>query len=274
MTIRVGISGWTYAPWRGTFYPAGLRQRRELAYVAERMNSVEVNGSFYALQRRSSYESWAAAVPLDFVFAVKGGRFLTHLKKLVDVETPLANFFAAGLLALGPRLGPVLWQLPATHVFDPERLEAFCAQLPRTTGAAATLAQGHDHRVTADHAYTQAPQPEQRLQHVLEPRHESFRSAACTELLRRHGIGLVLSDNPGQWPIFDEVTADLVYVRLHGHEQLYASGYRDSELDAWAERIRAWAATGLDVYVYCDNDAKVRAPYDAMGLVARLGLQT
>ena len=273
MAIRIGISGWTYPPWRGTFYPPGLVHRRELGYVAERLNSVEVNGSFYSLQRPSSYATWASSVPADFVFAVKGGRFITHLKKLADVESPLANFFASGPLALGRQLGPVLWQLPKTFVFDADRLSRFLTLLPTTLGAAAEMASRHDTRLASDRALTETSHPTQPLRHALEARHESFRDPACLDLLRRHGVALVVSDNPGLWPVFDEVTADFGYVRLHGHEQLYASGYDADALDAWAGRVRGWAGRGLDVYVYCDNDAKVRAPYDAIGLMERLGVK-
>ena len=268
--IRVGISGWTYEPWRGTFYPAGLPVRRQLGYVAERMTSVEVNGSFYALQRPTSYATWASQVPEDFVFAVKGGRFITHLKKLVDVGTPLANFFASGILALGTRTGPVLWQFPASLRYQPERFEAFLALLPQTCADAAVLAGRHDAKVPDDRALTTAPDPSLPLRYAFEVRHESFRDPSFSALLRAYDAALVVSDNPGLWPVFDEVTADFVYVRLHGHEQLYASGYDDASLDRWEGRVRGWADAGADVYVYCDNDAKVRAPYDAMNLLARL----
>ncbi len=270
--IRIGISGWTYAPWRGTFYPKGLVHRRELSYVSERMNSVEINGSFYSLQRPTSYQAWAAAVPDDFVFAVKGPRFITHLKKLNDIDAPLANFFASGMLALQHKQGPILWQLPPNLGFDVERMRAFFSRLPRTAGAAAELAAGHDKKVPTDRALTTTERPQHRLRHVVEVRHETFRSRQFYDVLREHEIGLVLADNPGQWPIIEEVTADLMYVRLHGHEELYASGYSDQALDEWAARIRSWADQGHDVFVYCDNDAKVRAPYDAMGLLDRLGL--
>lgn len=273
MTVRIGTSGWTYPPWRGEFYPPGLPHRRELAYVAERMNSVEINGSFYALQRPSSYRAWAEAVPADFEFAVKGGRFITHMKKLAGVEAPLANFFASGVLALEGRLGPLLWQLPPTLGFDPARLESFFAQLPRTLGEAAGLAARHDGRLAGDRVLAETSRPEHPIRHVLEVRHESFRRAECYALLRRHEVALVLADNPGKWPIIEEVTSPLMYVRLHGHQELYASGYTEPELDTWADRIRGWVSAGLDVYVYCDNDAKVRAPFDAMGLMSRLGLQ-
>jgi uncharacterized protein YecE (DUF72 family) len=270
--VRIGISGWTYAPWRGRFYPRGLGQRNELAYVAERMNSVEINGSFYSLQRRSSYEAWGAAVPDNFIFSVKGGRFITHMKKLAGIETPLANFFASGVLALGRKLGPILWQLPPNLGFDPDRLEAFFHLLPRTTGGAAAIAVDHDQRVPADRALTATADPAQPIRHAVEVRHETFRTNEFYELLRRQQIALVVADSPGKWPFIEEITSDFMYVRLHGHDELYTSGYSDESLDEWARKTRNWVAAGQDVYIYCDNDAKVRAPYDAMGLMQRLGL--
>jgi uncharacterized protein YecE (DUF72 family) len=268
--VRIGISGWTYAPWRGAFYPRGLPHRRELAYVAERMNSVEVNGTFYALQRPTSFATWAEQTPDDFVFAVKGGRFITHLKKLSEVEVPLANFLASGVLALGRKLGPMLWQLPPTLGFDARRMASFFAILPRTTGEAAALAVGHDQRITPDRELVTTAVPEHPLRHCVEVRHETFRSPAFYDLLREHEIALVVADNPGRWPILDEQTAAFTYVRLHGDTELYASGYSDEALDRWAAKISEQLDAGQDVYVYCDNDAKVRAPYDAMGLLQRV----
>jgi len=273
VTVRIGISGWTYPRWRGTFYPRGLPQREELRYAAERMNSVEINGSFYSLQRRSSFEAWAACVPQDFVFAVKGGRFITHMKKLSGIETALANFFASGVLALDQKLGPILWQLPPNLGFNADRMQAFFAQLPGTAGSAAKIADDHDRRVPDDHALTKAQHPRHRLRHAIEVRHESFRTPEFYKLLSRHKIALVVADNPGKWPIITEITTDLMYVRLHGHDQLYASGYSDRELDQWATKIRSWVERGCDVYLYFDNDAKVRAPFDAMSLMDRLGVR-
>lgn len=266
--VRVGISGWTYPPWRGTFYPKGLRQKDELAYVAERMSSVEINGTFYALQRPESFRSWREQTPDGFCFAVKGGRFITHMKKLADVETPLANFFASGVLALGPTLGPLLWQLPPTLGFDADRLAAFFDLLPRSTSAAADLARGHDQRVDG-RALTEA-EHEQPLRHALEVRHGSFVDAGLPELLREHDIGLVVADTAGRWPLLREVTSDFAYVRLHGDTELYASGYDAKALDGWAELVRGWAEAGSEVHVYFDNDAKVRAPVDAIALSERL----
>jgi uncharacterized protein YecE (DUF72 family) len=272
--IRVGISGWRYPPWRGVFYPQGLPQRRELEYASNRLNSLEINGSFYALQRPESYQAWSAATPPDFVFAVKGGRFITHLKKLRGVDSALANFFASGVLALGPKLGPFLWQLPPTLGLDVARLEEFFALLPRTTTEAAALAQGHDELVEGrSWTTTDADRP---LRHCLEVRHASFageRLPQFLDLLRRCGIGLVVADTAGKWPFLTEVTSDLVYVRLHGDAELYASGYDEEALDRWAVRVCDWAARGLDVHVYFDNDLKVRAPFDAISLSRRLGIE-
>jgi uncharacterized protein YecE (DUF72 family) len=265
---RVGISGWTYPPWRGVFYPKKLPHRRELEFVAERLSTVEINGSFYSLQRPSSYRSWYQQTPGGFVFAVKGGRFITHMKKLSDVETPLANFFASGLLGLGDKLGPVLWQLPPTLGFDAERLANFFALLPRSTGEAMWLARRHDERMK-DRALLDVD-VDRPLHHALEVRHKSFLDPAFTALLRRHGIALVVADTAGKWPLIREVTAPIGYVRLHGDVELYTSGYTDEGLDAWAATIRAWTAAGHDVYVYFDNDVKVRAPFDAMALAERL----
>ncbi len=267
--VRVGTSGWRYKGWRGDFYPSGLRQRDELAYLAERLTGVEVNGSFYSLQRPSSYATWAAQVPADFAFAVKGGRFITHMRRLVDVETPLANFFASGVLALGDKLGPILWQLPARLPFDEQRLTTFFDLLPRTTETAAELAARHDDKVAADRAWTEAL-VSAPIQHALEPRHESFHAPLAREVLRRNGIALVVSDSAGTWPQFDDVTADLVYVRLHGATELYHSGYSITELTWWAGRARGWAQDGLDVHVYFDNDARGHAPHDARTLLALL----
>jgi uncharacterized protein YecE (DUF72 family) len=284
--VRVGTSGWIYPPWRRVFYPEGLVQRRELTYLAERLDTVEINGSFYSLQRASSYRTWAERTPEDFVFAVKGGRFVTHMKKLRGVEEALANFFASGLLALGPKLGPVLWQLPPNLRYDPERLEGFLAQLPHTTTAAAALAGGHTDRVPEPWTETDAERP---LRHAMEVRHPSFRDPAFVAQLRRHRVALVVADTAGTFPRLDDVTADLVYVRLHGDTELYASGYTAEALDRWGARVRAWAdgeapvtgdtvapddpppeaPRGRDVVVYFDNDAKVHAPFDAMAMRER-----
>ena len=206
---HIGISGWRYAGWRGVFYPRGLPQRRELAHVGERLTSVEVNGSFYSLQRPSSWRAWAAEVPEDFVFAVKGPRFVTHMKKLVDVEAPLGTFLASGVLSLGDRLGPLLWQLPPNLGFHPDRLSAFFDLLPRTTADAASYAAAHHDASKLKEPADTATPADRPLRHVLEVRHRSFRTAEFCELLRAHGIGMVVADSAGTWPMFDEVTSDV-----------------------------------------------------------------
>jgi len=270
--VRVGISGWRYPAWRGTFYPPGLPQREELAWAASRLTSIEVNGSFYSLQRPSSYTAWREETPEDFAFAVKGGRFITHLKKLAGVETALANFFASGVLALGPKLGPVLWQLPPTLGYDPDRLAAFFDQLPRTQDEAAALARGHDDKLADDRVLAAALPGcgARRVRHALEVRHHSFTHPDVPGLLRRHDVALVVADTAGRWPVLEQVTSDLVYVRLHGDQELYTSGYTPEALERWAAKVRGWAAAGADVVVYFDNDAKVRAPVDAQALIALL----
>ncbi|MDQ2751210.1 MAG: DUF72 domain-containing protein [Actinomycetota bacterium] len=266
--VRVGISGWTYPPWRTVFYPKGLPHRAELGYAASQLSSIEINGSFYSLQLPSSYRTWHDQTPEDFVFSVKGGRFITHMKKLRDPEVPLANFFASGVLALRAKLGPILWQLPPSLGFDADRLAAFFARLPRSTGEAAWLARHHDDRLK-DRALIDTDE-DRPMRHSLEVRHNSYLTPAFTDLLREHHIAVVVADTAGKWPLIREVTADFVYVRLHGDQELYTSGYSDEALDSWATLIRTWTADGRAGYVYFDNDAKVHAPFDARALADRL----
>lgn len=282
--VRIGISGWTYPPWRGVFYPEGLPQKKELSYAAEAFSSIEINGTFYSLQKPESFQKWAAETPADFVFSVKAPRYITHIRRLKEAEAPLANFLASGLLALGPKLGPILWQLPPNFRFDPERLERFLALLPRDSGAALDVAHHHDARM-AGRNWLEIDQV-RPLRHALEIRHESFRTPEFIDLLRKFEVALVCADTP-RWPRLMDETADFIYCRLHGAEELYASGYDDQALDEWAARIRAWREgrkpphsdrvtprpardIPRDVYVYFDNDVKVRAPFDARRLRERL----
>nr|MCW2727244.1 hypothetical protein [Aeromicrobium sp.] len=267
-TVRIGISGWRYPPWRGVFYPKGLPQRAELEHASRAVSTIEINGSFYSLQRPESYRTWYEQTPDDFLFSVKGGRFITHMKKLADVEVPLANFFASGVLGLEDKLGPFLWQLPPMLGFDADRLARFFELLPRSTTAAAELARGHDERLDGRALVeTTADRP---LRHCLEVRHASFLGPELLPLLRQHGIGIVVADTAGKWPLIREVTADFAYVRLHGDEELYTSGYSERALDEWAALLRGWAEQGHDVYAYFDNDVKVHAPFDAIALTRRL----
>ena len=284
--IRVGISGWTYGPWRGNFYPLGLPHSGELSYASREFDTIEINGTFYALQRPDSFARWYDDTPEGFVFTVKGPRFVTHLRRLREIETPLANFFASGLLRLEEKLGPLLWQFPPSFRFDTVRLDHFFALLPRDTEAACALAGRHSEWL-AGRAWTLAGS-RRELRHAIEIRHQSFVDPAFVALLRRHRVALVFADSVS-WPYAEDVTADFLYLRLHGSEELYASGYSDEALDHWAARIRLWAdGSGpddarliapdtdparrgpRDVFVYLDNDAKVRAPVDARGLRARV----
>lgn len=283
--LRVGISGWTYGPWRGSFYPEDVTQKRELEFASRQMNSIEINGSFYSLQTPASYQKWYEQTPADFVFAVKAGRYITHMKRLKDVEKPLADFLASGVLKLEEKLGPMLWQFPPNMQFDAGKFEAFFEMLPRDTETAAKIARGHDAWMKG-RVYTKT-QEKRRMRHAVEVRHPSFADAKFVELLRRHGIAWVFADTAGKWPYAEDVTADFVYARLHGDKELYVSGYTDEALDWWAARLKAWmkgkepgdakrvdgkarAAKQRDAYVYFDNDVKVRAPFDAMNLYARL----
>jgi uncharacterized protein YecE (DUF72 family) len=283
--IRIGISGWRYALWRGVFYPKDLPQRCELAYAGKIFSAVEINGTFYSLQRPESFARWAAETPPDFCFAVKGARYITHMLRLRNVAVPLANFFASGVLHLGPKLGPILWQLPPNFRFDPDRVEAFFRLLPRDTGAALSLARRHGPRLKGrSWLRTDARRP---IRHALEIRHDSFVDPRFVALLRRHNVALVCADTV-EWPRLMDVTADFVYCRLHGSEELYASGYSSHALSRWARRIVTWSTGGevedgrkagksaarrrarRDVYVFFDNDRKVRAPVDAQQLGRRV----
>lgn len=283
--VRIGTSGWSYDGWRGDFYPPDLKRGRELEYMSRRLDSVEVNGSFYSLLRPETYESWYDQVPAGFVFAVKGSRFITHNKKLADVETPLANFFASGVLALRDRLGPIVWQVSEALRFEAGRVEAFLAMLPHDMEEAVRLARRHDSRVEG-RSYLRMDN-NHRIRHAIEVRNESFLVPEFARVARRTGTAIVFSD-AADWPYIEEISAGFIYARLHGHAKTYASGYSESSLDAWAGRIRTWhkgqqradAPTitdrkpperkARDVYVYFDNDQRGRAPHDAAGLIDRV----
>lgn len=314
----VGISGWNYPPWRGVFYPPGLRHADELAYAGASFDGIEINGSFYSLKRPETYSAWHDATPKGLVFAVKGSRYVTHMLKLRNCETALANFFASGVLALAEKLGPILWQLPPQLHFDAERLEAFFQLLPKSVPEAEALAARHDARLdgrslirapagaprTSKRGGLRASVRARRIRHTIEVRHESYRCPEFIRLLRKHRVACCVADTAGVHPQLEDVTADFVYVRLHGGQELYVSGYDEPAISYWAERIRAWqtgsqpedaaladprgaarntasrstgapsrsvtARTGRDVYVFFDNDVKVRAPFDALALRAAL----
>ncbi|MES2222376.1 MAG: DUF72 domain-containing protein [Acidobacteriota bacterium] len=283
--VRIGISGWTYPPWRGVFFPKGLSQKRELEYAAGIFRTIEINGTFYSLQRPSSYQSWADRTPEDFIFSVKGPRYITHMLRLRQVEAPLANFFASGVLKLGAKLGPILWQLPPNFQFSMGMVDEFLTLLPRTTEQAVELGKLHDGKVEGrTFLQTDRSRP---IRHALEIRHPSFVVPEFIALLRRHKVALVCADAV-EWPRLMDVTANFVYCRLHGSKVLYSSGYSPTAIQEWACRVHAWARGGessdgdyaspkratkcakRDVFIYFDNDAKVRAPRDAKRLQARV----
>lgn len=264
--VWIGTSGWAYKNWHGPFYPAGVTRKQELAYIAQRLPSVEINGTFYSLTRPEHCDAWRAQVPKDFTFAVKGSRFITHMLKLGNVEAAMANFFASGILRLGRQLGPLLWQLPAMVHFDEQRASRFLANLPVKMADAEAWAQKHDAR-TEGRAAVVAPDGRRlRLRHALEVRHESWLSSSALELLSSHDVALVTADTAGRFPFSLVRTASFAYVRLHGSSELYSSGYTPDEIAQWAAQIRTWQQGGADVYVYFDNDAKVHAPTDAIAL--------
>ena len=264
--VLIGISGWRYAPWRGVFYPKGLPQKRELEYASRELPTIEINGSFYSLQKPAYYAAWDRATPEGFVFSVKGSRFITHMLKLKEPERAMARFFGSGLLGLGPKLGPILWQFPQQFPFDEERFRRFLELLPGDAREAEKLSRRHDELQPGGEARESS-----KLRYAVEIRHDSYRDKRFFELLRRRNAALVVADTAGKWPYLEERTAEFMYVRLHGDVELYASGYSDAALNRWADRIPAWMKRG-DVYCYFDNDAKVKAPFDAMTLMGKLGI--
>lgn len=278
--VRIGTSGWSYDEWRGGFYPDGLAHRRELEFAARRFDTLEINGTFYGLTKPSACRKWYEAAPAGFRYSVKGSRFITHTKRLVGVESALANFFASGILELREKLGPILWQLPPDLRLDASRLDGFLDMLPHDTTEAAGLARGHDDRIDE---VSFGDGVNHRLRHVLEFRHESFLQTETASIARRHGVALAFSHS-SEWPYVEEVTAGFVYLRLHGPGEVYASPYGEESLSDWADRIGVWRDAGepgdairisdlspprrkeRDVYVYFDNDVHGYAPAEATRL--------
>ena len=279
------MSGWRYDEWRGTFYPDKLAQRRELEFASRQLNSIELNGTFYSTQRPNSFQTWRKETPDDFVFAIKGSQFITHIRKLENVETALANFLAQGMLCLGKKFGPILWQLPPNFSIDLKRLEIFFKLLPRTQKQAAAYARQRDEWMSS-RSWLEVEE-DLPLHHAVEIRHKSFAIPEYISLLRENNIALVVADSV-KWPCMMDVTADIVYCRLHGSEKLYPNGYTAESIDVWARRVIAWSRgeevtdftrihpdagpkrDSRDVFVYFDDDVKVRAPFDAMSLSARI----
>lgn len=285
--IRIGISGWRYTPWRGSFYPKGLIQRLELRFASRAVTSIEINGSFYALQTPERYANWYADTPDDFIFSVKAPKFITHERRLRDIEEPMANFMASGLFQLKEKLGPILWQFPPSFKYDEALFRDFLQLLPQDGKAAKQRASQHDpERFVNGSVDIPAKQP---LRHTIEIRHDSFVNEGFIELLREFKAALVVADTAGRWPYMEDITSDFVYMRLHGDTELYRSGYSPEALARWQSRISAWSrgqqphdarviATApptlpaRDVYCYFDNTDKLWAPRDARDLLKNLGL--
>lgn len=286
--IYIGISGWRYAPWRGVFYPKELAQKNELEFASRALPTIEINGSFYALQRPESYAAWYDATPANFVFSVKGNRYITHILRLRDIDGPLANVFASGVFNLREKLGPFLWQFPPSFRYDAELVEHFLSLLPRDTEQALALARKREPKMKGRSRL--AIDQNRPLRHAMEIRHHSFVDESFVALLRKYQVALVVADTAEKWPYQEDVTSDFMYLRLHGEKELYASGYTKEALERWAARIRAWStgsqpedaklisqtappkSASRDVYCYFDNDVKVKAPFDAKRLIEKLGL--
>lgn len=285
--IRIGISGWRYTPWRDNFYPKGLRQKDELHFASRAVNSIEINGSFYGLQSPQRYGNWYADTPDNFVFSVKAPRYVTHIKRLRDVEIPIANFFASGPLQLKDKLGPILWQFPPSFKFNPELFDSFLALLPTDTQAAHRMAGHHNSEVKQPD--TETPE-KNHLRHCVEIRNESFRTDEFIKLLRHYKVALVIADTAGRWPQLEDITSDFIYMRLHGDTELYNSGYSDSALERWYQRMHRWsqgsqpddpklvsdqappARKSRDLFCYFDNTDKLWAPHDARKILTKFGL--
>ena len=243
--VRIGIGGWSYAPWRGSFFPKGLAQSKELEFASRQFGAIEINGTFYSRQSRTTWEKWGAAAPEGFQFAVKGSRYCVTRPKMADAGEGIGNFLAQGLTALGDKLGPILWMLAARRRFDREDIGAFLKLLPEQHEGV-------------------------KLRHVIEPRHDSFRDETFFKLCRDHDVAIVFGDDD-EFPCIDCDTASFAYARLQRMRSDVPTGYEAPALDAFAERARRWQSNGLDSYIFMINGAKERAPAAALALQERLG---
>jgi len=245
VTIRVGVGGWTYEPWRGVFYPEGLPHKRELEYAAQHLTAIEINATFYGRQKPESFRNWANVTPDAFQFSLKASRYATARKVLAEGGDSVKTFLEQGFTELGDRLGPILWQFAATKRFDRDDFARFLALIPDTQDGVP-------------------------LRHALEPRHESFRDPAFYELARARNMAIVFADDD-EFPCIDEPTADFAYARLQRSAEDVETGYDRAALDQWAERARDWSKGGRDVFVFFISGEKVRNPAAAMALIERLG---
>ncbi len=268
---RVGISGWTFPAWRGTFYPKDLVQKKELEYASRQLTSIEINGTFYSLQRPATFQSWYDQTPDDFQFAVKAPQFITHILRLKEPAEPLANFFASGLLNLREKLGPILWQFPPNVMLKDDRFEKFLKLLPWDAKSASKLAKKHGEKVEG-RAVTKV-EGQFPVRHAFEFRHKSFLNEDFLATLRSHNVAFVFAHEGGEkTPYTEEPTADFIYARLHGEGKPYAKGYPDREIAKWTKKVASWSKSGLDCYVYFSNEAKLHSPAGAAKLLRALGL--
>jgi len=287
--IRVGFSGWTFPGWKEDFYPKGLSSKDELQFASRKVNPIEINGTFYALQKPATFQHWYDQTPRDFCFSVKAGQFITHVLRLKEVNEPLANFFASGLLCLREKLGPILWQFPPNVMLKDDRFEKFLKLLPHDSRAAEKLARRHGSKVKG-RAWTDAG-GDYPVRHAFEFRHPSFKNPYFIEMLLAHNVAVVFGDSGKKSsPYMEDLTADFVYARMHGQDKRYSKGYTKSAIERWAKRIETWAAgkqpkdaelvssekpraIKRDIFIYFDTEVKEYAPYDAMNLLKRLKLK-
>ena len=242
--IRIGIGGWTYPPWRGVFYPDKLPQSKELEYASNALTAIEINATFYGRQKPKSWENWGQIAPEGFQFAVKGSRYCVMKSKLAEAGEGLSGFFAQGMSALGPKLGPILWQFASRRKFDHDDIARFIALLPEKLDG-----------IT--------------LRHALEPRNESFNDDRFFDLCRARNIAVVFEDS-NEYPCIEAETADFSYARLQRMSEDLETGYDAAAISGFAERARKWRANGRDAYIFMINGAKVRAPAAALALQDRL----
>ncbi len=268
--IRLGISGWTYPDWREIFYPEKLPIKKELGYASRVFNSIEVNGTFYSLQKPHTFEKWYNETPPDFSFAIKAPKYITHERRLKEVETPIANFLACGLLALKEKLGSILWQLPPNLSYEENRITQFLELLPHDTKQACKLAHKHSEWMS-ERTFLECDR-KRPLLHAVEVRNHSFNNPEFIKLMKHYKVAIVIGDTAGRWPLIEEMTGPIIYIRLHGDETIYPKGYTKTALKTWAQKIKHFSSQAESVYAFCDNDHKTAAPANAKQLMKLLGI--
>jgi uncharacterized protein YecE (DUF72 family) len=263
----VGISGWTFPAWDKIFYPKGLVKRRQLEYASRQLNSIEINGTFYFLQRPATFQRWYDETPDDFVFALKAPQFITHILRLKNSAEPLANFLASGILCLGKKLGPILWQFPPNVTLKDDRFEVFLKMLPQNSRDGAKCARKHGEKV-AGRAFTKVKE-DFPVRHAFEFRHPSFLDKDFIALLKSRNVAFVMAHAGGEnAPVIDKPTANFIYVRLHGEGKKYMQGYPKMEINRWVKKAKTWNQAKKDVFVYFSNEAKAYSPAGALQMLS------